>query len=282
MELSDFIFEKKPICINTNNKIFWNALYKKTYQIVLIKEICNAPKNECNENNELYEKMFWDIISKKENYQDFLVPYIGAIHVDPRNYYLAFQKMCCNLDEFIFNYKTPFDLTFMKTSMIIIAQGLLLLSRNNIWYTDLKTNNILVSFDGNVKICDLGGCVYQNSEILTDFNLYLSTKGWSVPEIDYLSNKRQFKLYLYKVFVWGCGLILYKMIYGENLTYSYNDNKCCKPYQNYKTQVNEIQDTLDNLVPIDWINLLICALDPRPEERISFYDFIYELKNLSV
>ena len=88
-----------------------------------------------------------------------------------------------------------------------IIEGLKYCHSKNILHRDIKLDNILLSSEGDVKICDFGvSKLVRNGEIMTE---QCGTPAYISPEV--FENKGYEG---YASDIWSAGVVLYAMLYG--------------------------------------------------------------------
>lgn len=88
-----------------------------------------------------------------------------------------------------------------------VIEGLKYIHSKNILHRDIKLDNILLTSEGDVKICDFGvSKIVKNGEIMTE---QCGTPAYIAPEV---FENRGYENYGSDV--WSAGVVLYAMLYG--------------------------------------------------------------------
>ncbi len=117
------------------------------------------------------------------------------------------------LKSYISNIKTGSGIPYIKAAewMIQICQGLKAAHEKNIIHRDIKSENIMITKEGQLKVMDFGLAKLQGSSGLTKTGTSLGTLSYMSPEqaqglpADLRSD------------IWSLGVVFYEMLTGETL-----------------------------------------------------------------
>ena len=112
-----------------------------------------------------------------------------------------------DLDSYIKNNKSISEDDIYKI-FLKICVGINSLHYNDIVHRDLKPANVLITKNGDIKVCDFGICKYLGFSKLT--NTMIGTPYFMSPE------QMAQNYYDYKIDVWGIGCILYELLYKKH------------------------------------------------------------------
>ena len=115
-----------------------------------------------------------------------------------------------------------------------ICVGIESLHQNAIIHRDIKPANILITKNGDIKICDFGICKFLNFNKVT--NTSIGTPFFMSPE------QMTEQYYDYKIDVWGIGCVLFYLLYnkypfgGNNIHQLKNNIRYQNPLANIKSR----------------------------------------------
>lgn len=86
-----------------------------------------------------------------------------------------------------------------------VCVGVSFLHENKIIHRDIKSENLLISKDNTIKLCDFGWCAYGIQPRAT----FCGTADYMAPEMS------TSETYNHKVDVWSLGILLYELVHGR-------------------------------------------------------------------
>uniref|UniRef100_A0A0N4Z3L4 mitogen-activated protein kinase kinase n=1 Tax=Parastrongyloides trichosuri TaxID=131310 RepID=A0A0N4Z3L4_PARTI len=124
--------------------------------------------------------------------------------------YICMEVMTTCLHDLIYNYlKKGIDEIYVGKLLVGILDGLAYLKSKNYMHRDVKPSNMLINYDGIVKLCDFG-----ISGQLIDSQITSAGKG----TLSYLAPERIESVTTYdaRSDVWSLGITIIEMIRGEH------------------------------------------------------------------
>ena len=116
-----------------------------------------------------------------------------------------------------------------------ICVGINSLHHNHIIHRDIKPANILITKEGEIKICDFGICKFLDYNKVT--NTSIGTPFFMSPE------QMTQQYYDYKIDVWGIGCVLFYLVYnkypfhGNNMHQLKNNIRYLNPFNNLRNKI---------------------------------------------
>ncbi|WUR03107.1 protein kinase C-like [Vairimorpha necatrix] len=173
---------------------------------------------------------------------------------DKKNIYFALEYLSGG-DLFHHVSKKKFSLKNIKLFACEILMGLEFLHKNEVIYRDLKLNNILLTRDGHIKLCDFGLCK-ENMKPQNITYTFCGTLDTIAPEI--IKNEGYTNL----VDLWSYGVILYEL-YTKTPPFSgITHREICK-------SITESEPDYKEGIPEDAVDLIKKLLVKDPSKRIT-------------
>ena len=139
-----------------------------------------------------------------------------------------------------------------------ILKGLSYLHKRYIIHRDIKSDNILVSSDGSIKLADFGYAAQLTQESQKRHSK-VGTICWMAPEI--IKGEES---YTEKVDIWSLGVILQELIYGEPPFINMEQTKVC-----FMILTQPVVQLDKNKFSAELIDLVLSCLRKNYQERPS-------------
>ncbi|WP_029512917.1 serine/threonine-protein kinase [Mycoplasmopsis iners] len=153
-----------------------------------------------------------------------------------------------------------------------IAEGLLELHASDIIHRDIKSNNIMITNEKNVKIIDFGLAIDDDSQRYTQESKVVGSVYYMAPEIC-ISNSQPTK----KSDIYALGILLYEMLTGE---YPFKGKDAIDTINKQKNmKLPDLTKIVD--IPQAFANVVIKATAKQADKRHkSIYEFAQDLKTV--
>lgn len=272
-------YEIYEVITETRLAKIYKAKNKNTKEIVALK-IVTETKAEESPSKDTLREMLVLMNFEHDNIVGFRNVFVSKISI-------VFEMEYCitDLSTVIKNLVKPFTRNQIKKIMYSIAQGLNFLHTNDIIHRDMKSGNILIDENCEVKICDFGSSrIYIKDK---QFSPNIGTKWYKCPEI--LLGKKNYNK---KVDVWSLGCIMAELyllepifpggsdiemlgLIFEKLGYSNEDDESIKPEYAMLIQekTSNLKDVFDQCCDIGF-DLLKNMLVVNPANRFSINDVL--------
>ncbi|KAI6214683.1 Mitogen-activated protein kinase [Aphelenchoides besseyi] len=195
--------------------IVWKATDRRTQDIVALKKIFDAFRNQTDAQRTFREIMFLQEFGRHPN----IIKLFNILRADnDRDIYLVFEYMEADLHNVIKKMTILKDI-HKQYIMCQLFRAIRYLHSGNVLHRDLKPSNVLLDADCRVKLADFGLARslsqlddYPEGQHMPELTEYVATRWYRSPEI-LLAAKR----YTKGVDMWSLGCILAEMLLGRAL-----------------------------------------------------------------
>jgi len=193
-------FNKKHLAEGSFGEVFV-ALDIKTLERVALKTM------DLNENYEA--DLATEIVMMKSLTHNNIVKYIDSCIVGDK-LWLVMEFMSGGSVTDILEHYPTLKMNDAEIAFIMLEslKALDYMHRMNIIHRDIKSDNVLLSMNGHIKLADFGYTV-QLTELKKKRDTTIGTPYWEAPEVIIGD------LYDYKADIWSLGIMLMEMVEGE-------------------------------------------------------------------
>ncbi|CAG9860555.1 unnamed protein product [Phyllotreta striolata] len=193
--------------------IVWKAIDRKTREVVAVKKIFDAFRNQTDAQRTFREIMFLQSFKNHPN-----IVRLHSIHraANNRDIYLGFEYMETDLHNVIKKKNILKDIHH-RYVIYQLLKAIKYIHSGNVIHRDMKPSNVLLDSLCRCKIADFGlarslsmgtdGAISEGDPTLTD---YVATRWYRAPEI-LIANRR----YTKGIDLWSLGCILAEMTLGK-------------------------------------------------------------------
>ncbi|KAG7156531.1 Mitogen-activated protein kinase 15-like [Homarus americanus] len=192
--------------------IVWKAIDRRTGEVVAVKKIFDAFRNETDAQRTFREIVFLLEFSSHPN----VIRLLNVLRADNnKDIYLVFQFMETDLHNVIKKGNVLEDI-HRRYIMYQLFRAARYLHSGSVIHRDLKPSNLLLDSDCRVKVADFGlarsvePCALVEPQGDPTLTNYVATRWYRAPEI-LLNSKR----YTLGVDMWSLGCILGEMLLGK-------------------------------------------------------------------
>ena len=220
---NDFTMYKLETKLKINNKQN-NNIMSGAFSIVLeYRDMKNNPIivkiMNGNVNNVKKEILFYDLASKKDNYDEHICKYYGNYsEYYKRNYYnyIFLEKLTIDLYDFIYENNYNYGLYYCLLVLKLIANHLIFIHDLGFIYNDLKLENLMVDKKGRIKLVDFNCISSKKYRMIGSGTLeYMSSET--------ISNlKNQTEILDPRSDSWSYGLLLYELLTHKQSPFHHN------------------------------------------------------------
>ncbi|XP_048473286.1 mitogen-activated protein kinase 15 [Rhincodon typus] len=192
--------------------IVWKAIDRQTGEVVAVKKIFDAFRNQTDAQRTFREILFLQEFGNHPN----IIKLLNVIRAaNDKDIYLVFEYMETDLHAVIKKGNLLKDI-HVRYILYQLLKATKFIHSGNVIHRDQKPSNILLDADCFVKLCDFGlaRCINQIQEEQGNAALteYVATRWYRAPEI-LLASPR----YTKGVDMWSIGCILGEMLLGKPL-----------------------------------------------------------------
>jgi len=211
---------------------------------------------------------------------------------DARNTVYIMEHMDTSLSQMLVTRLSDNQLSLIGrvSVMLQIAEGMKYLHSKGLVHRDLKTDNILIKFDGPgcessmiAKICDFGCAkVKMNSTAYANQTMNIGSIMFMAPEMYAVqcADQRPGRCHPKKADVYSFGLICFAVLIEEPIPFPVEELTNPTPSK-FKERVREgMRPELPHYCPSALFNLIQHCWDGNPDKRPNFQEICTELRHI--
>lgn len=208
-DVDQLISKEDPTLLFTNERKIGQGAFGEVYSAyavrtarkVAIKKMAVTPKN--------MKHLLTEIHIQKTSHHPNIVEYIDSYFVDDQLWvvleYMGGGSLTAILEQFPFIELTEPQMAYVCTE---ILKALSYIHSKHRLHRDIKSDNVLLGSDGQVKLADFGFATQLTTQTTTR-NTVIGTPYWMAPELI------EGKNYGPRVDVWSLGIMVREMVEGE-------------------------------------------------------------------
>ena len=173
------------------------------------------------------------------------------------------ELMACSLADLVLDRPEQIPEEVIGYVLYEVLKGLHFLHSKNRMHRDIKSDNILISAQGDIKIADLGFAAQLNTD-RHERNTFAGTLLWMPPEILRREN------YGIKIDIWSLGIVAVELAEGEPPYYSKDQRDIMQFIMNQESY--QLKDT--EKWSYQFIDFLNKTLVKKPENRASSQELL--------
>jgi len=253
-----------PIALHTNLEVIGKGASGCVYsalnpegQLVALKEMKLGEQDRI-------DLIANEILVMKESHNPNIVNFVDSFLIEETLWVSMEYMQGGSLTDIIEKNFCCIPETHMASIVKQTLCGLEHLHSKGIIHRDIKSDNILLAIDGDVKMTDFGFCASLTPENNARYTM-VGTPYWMAPEV-----VRQ-NAYGPKVDIWSLGIMLIEMIEGEP---PYLDEEPLKALYLISTiGTPELKEP--HKCSAQLLNFLVCCLSVEPEKRHSATQLLF-------
>ncbi|TDV22698.1 serine/threonine-protein kinase [Mycoplasmopsis mustelae] len=218
-----------------------------------------ALKYRLNDNNQSNKMRFWNEIKLLENINHRNIPKLISYHFDDDEQFYLMEYIQGDTLYNVLQKSRQLNITRANNYIRQLADTIDELHNYGIIHRDIKSQNIMISDDYNLKIIDLGISISEDNPGLTKTNAVVCSPYYAAPEFSRVGSK-----ITKAVDIYALGVLYFEMIAGT-LPFK-GDNELNTIYMHNTEPFPDIRRYKDN-VPNSVVNIITKATAKDPKDR---------------